>query len=264
MKPPVKKIFIIGVYITIFAVISLFIYLENKPKPNCFDKKMNQNEEGVDCGGVCDLKCPIKPSEDIKVTKAGYVESGINGKFDLYVDINNPNNFFGVQHFDYEFKILKADGSMAKSVKGKSFIMPGESKFIVEHNVAVEEAPERVIFEVANPQWVEFSGDYLQKPELRVVNKQYNEIVGGIGYFEATGLIKNESPYDFTEIKIIVILKDSTGNVVALNSTIMGGLRSGENRDFRVFWPNRFSGNVGNMEIQTEVNLYDSDVFMQR
>ena len=264
MSIPAKKALIIVIYLLIFSLIGFLIYLRYKPKPNCFDNVKNQNEENVDCGGVCAKQCPLVASADIRVDEAGYVESGTNGMYDLYAVITNPNNLFGSSKFDYKFDIKNSAGMVIASKTGTSFILPGESKYVIENNIGANEIPGSVDCSVSNPVWVEFNSDYLQKPELKVVDKEYNAITSGVGFSEAKGLVKNESPFDFTEIKVEIILKDIDGRVVALNSTQMGAVRSGENRDFRVFWPNRFSGNVGNMEVQTEVNMFDSEAFMKR
>ena len=55
-----KQIVISLIYVTIFLVIVSWIYYIIRPVPNCFDGKQNQNEEGVDCAGVCAKKCEIK------------------------------------------------------------------------------------------------------------------------------------------------------------------------------------------------------------
>jgi len=264
MSIPVKKTLIILIYLLIFSSIGFLIYLKYKPKPNCFDNILNQNEERVDCGGVCAQKCEILVEENIKVDRSGYVESGTNGQYDLYAEITNPNNFFGSSQFNYKFEIKNSAGAVVAAKTGNNFIFPGESKYIIENNVGAGEIPYSVDFSVSDPIWVEFTSDYLQKPELKVVNKQYNEITSGVGFSEAKGLVKNESPFDFTAIKVEIILKDNNGQIIALNSTQMGAVRSGENRDFRVIWPSRFPGSVSNMEVQTEVNMFDSEAFMKR
>ena len=39
------------------ALAVYLIYLGVKPASSCFDAKKNQNEEGIDCGGVCVIAC---------------------------------------------------------------------------------------------------------------------------------------------------------------------------------------------------------------
>jgi len=98
------------------------------------------------------------------------------------------------------------------------------------------------------------------------VNKNYSTISSGVGFAQATGLLRNKSPFDFNEIIVRVILKDNAGKILALNSTSMETVVSGQERDFRTFWPSKFPGaeNVQDMETQVEVNVFDSEAFVKK
>lgn len=258
-----KRIIIISVYAAIFVVLVLLVYLWIKPKATCFDGIKNQNEQGIDCGGVCSTQCENIKAEDLIVNESGLVDGGITGQVDAYGKITNPNNIFGSSEFQYEFKLKDSSGQVIASRQGAEFILPGESKYVVENNIEIGSGiPGSVEFFVSGAKWVEFK-DYFEKPQLKVVNKSYNPITNGIGFSEATALLKNESPYDFSVIKLQVILKDDSGKPMALNSTLMNAVKAGENRDFTVSWPNKFPGSVGNMEVQPEVNIFNSEAFSQ-
>ncbi|MCX6764031.1 MAG: hypothetical protein NTZ97_04890 [Candidatus Moranbacteria bacterium] len=259
-----KRTIIVSVYSAILLLILLGIYACVKPKPSCFDGQKNQNEENIDCGGVCVKKCEIELKENIAVMNAGAVESGIAGQYDIYGQVENPNSFYGSNKFSYTFQIKDAGGTVMAEKKGINYILPRETKYIVVSNINLPRAPASVGMVVEETEWVEFQNDYFERPQLNVVNKNYQEIAGGVGFAEATGLLKNESPFDFNKINLEVILKDGSGRIVALNSTKMDTVRSKENRDFRAVWPNRFSGTVANMEVQVEVNVFDSESFVKR
>jgi len=258
-----KRTIIISIYSAIFLVLCFMIYSWLKPVPSCFDGKRNQNEEGTDCGGVCAMKCEIVLNDGIKVKEAGFVNNGSAERYDIYALIKNPNNFFGSNSFDYKLIIKGSSGNIIAEEKGSSFALPGEEKYLVENNLEIKEIPNSVELEISNEKWVEFE-DFFEKPQLKIVNKNYGEISSGVGFSEVTGLLKNESPFDFSSIKIEVILKDESGKIVALNSTEMNTVKSAENREFRAFWPNRFSGNVRNIEVQTEVNVFSSEAFVKK
>ena len=51
---------------------------------------------------------------------------------------------------------------------------------------------------------------------------------------------------------------------MALNSTEMSTVQAGESRDFRVTWPQKFPGNVANMEVQAETNVFSSDAYVKQ
>lgn len=261
-----KQVIITTIYAVLFLLFCGFvfskIYSWLKPEPTCLDNVQNQNEEGVDCGGVCQNKCAPAARYDLKVNSAGFVESGIAGKYDLYAEVSNPNPDLGASQFQYIFKIKNSSGVPDAAREGTAIILPGETKYIVENNIESKTSPESVELEIKNPAWVEFA-DY-EKPQLKIINKNYNEISSGVGFGEAVGVLRNDSPFDFSTIKIKIILKNFSGEIVALNSTQINTVKSGENREFRALWLSKFPGTVGNMEVQAEVNVFDSDSFAKK
>ncbi len=255
-----KQAVIIAIFLAIFLLFIFMLYSWLRPVQTCSDGKQNQNEEGVDCGGVCAKKCEVKVITEVTVLESGFVPSGVVNSYDVYARIANPNNVFGSSGFQYEFTLKDSAGQIIATKKGTNYMLPGETKYVVENNLVTDKSPASVEFVATNPTWVEFKDQY-EKPQLKVVNKQYNQISSGVGFSEVLGLLKNESPFDFNLITLKIILKDSNNKVVALNSTEMRTVKSGENRDFRALWLSRFSGEVMNVEVQAEANVFDSESF---
>jgi hypothetical protein len=261
-KRDIKRSIIIFIYLLIFAGLSALVYSWLKPVESCFDQKMNQNEQGIDCGGVCQERCNVLSQVNLEVKENGFVESGISGKYDLFSRIFNPNNDFGSGSFSYEFDLKDAAGISLGKFSGESFILPGEEKYLVATNVPAGTVPSEINLTIQNVKWEEFVN--YEKPQLKIINRNYLETSSGVGFSEAFGLLKNESPFDFSTIKINMILKDSSGKIVALNSTVINTVKTGESRDFKALWLNRFPGEVENVEFQTEVNVFDSEAFAKR
>lgn len=258
-----KKIIIIFVYLFIFSFLFFCIYYFSRSNENCFDKIKNQNEEEIDCGGICQKRCEKITAENLVIGKMGAVQSGVAGKYDFYAEVNNPNTLFGSRIFNYTLNFKNSSGEIIASKNGSNFILPGEKKYIIENGIDSSVGPVLFDFNIINSDWVKFS-DYYEKPNTYIVNKNYNQISNGVGFFEATGLLKNESYYDFDLIKIQVILKDKNNEVLALNSTQIKTVKASENRDFKVFWPSSFPGDVENMETQAEINIFNSETFLKR
>ncbi len=254
-----KRTIIIAVFAAIFLSIILFAYEKMKPAPSCFDGIQNQNEEGVDCGGVCAKKCDIK-AQDLVVQQSGFVPSGAVNTYDVYGQVENPNNSFGGSEFSYTFNLKDVNGKIIATKQGKGFILPAETKYVIEIGLQTTSVPASVELDIYNVKWVQFK-DYFEKPQLNIVNKEYDQITSGVGFGEASGLLKNESPYDFNSISIYVILKDANNAVIALNSTSMQTVKAGEDRDFKTLWTDRFPGSVSNMEVQADVNIFNSSSF---
>jgi len=257
-----KKIIIASVYLFIFAVIAASFYYAFKPEETCTDNKKNQDEEGVDCGGVC-KKCEKIEALPLSVRKTGVLESGISGKYDVYAEIENPNNLYGGKNFLYQLKIKNFSGGVLFEKTGAGFILPKETKFILENVIELPEKPAVVEFAIAKTDWVEFN-EYYEKPVLKIVNKNYSQVSSGVGYAQASGVVKNDSPFDFEKIKVLVALRDEKGEIVAINSTEMRTVVSNQEREFKIPWPNRFPGDVRDMEAYAEINIFDSEAFIKK
>ncbi len=258
-----KRIIIISLYLLVIAAIFGGAYLSWKPDPSCFDGIRNGNEEGIDCGGSCFKVCEVVATRDILVEKTGFVSGGSSTKFDVFGEISNPNSFLGGKAIKYEFSLADALGKVIAAKKGSSFILPGEKKYLIEYGMESEVPPVQVTLAVLGVEWVEFQ-EYQEKPQLKIINRNYKEMNSEVIFSEASGLLKNESPFDFYKVKLKVALKDGRGEIIALNSTEMNTVKSGEDREFKVTWPNKFSGSVNNMEFQSEVNVFESESFMKR
>lgn len=258
-----KRAVIILIWLLFFFLLGWGLYSVFRTKATCFDGVKNQNEEDVDCGGVCFKQCKKVEAKELFVGEVGVVDSSVAGQYDFFGVVSNPNSLYGSASFDYQIKFSDEDGAVLGEKSGNSFILPGDKKYIIENNIALPATPAKIEMTTSNSRWVEFNEEY-SKPELKIINKTYGPITDGVGFYEAKGLLKNDSPYDFATIKIGVILKDGSGKIVALNSTAMQTVRSNEVRDFRVFWPGRFSGEVTNPETQIEVNIFNSDSFAKK
>ncbi|MFA5962228.1 MAG: hypothetical protein WC848_06095 [Parcubacteria group bacterium] len=262
-KSSQKRLIIGLIYLIFFAAVFWFLYSIFKPKATCTDGVKNQNEEGIDCGGICPANCVKNEVKDFIVGETGVVESSIAGQYDFYGQVINPNNTYGSKSFSYDIRFKDENGLILAERQGESFILPGDKKYIIENNIGSDKHPISIDFSVTDSQWVE-TDDLYERPDLEIVNKSYNEITSGVGFSEAKGLLKNKSPFDFALIRVRVILRDMAGKIIALNSTEMRTVRSGENRDYRAFWPNRFPGGVADVENQVEVNVFDSDAFAKK
>ena len=257
-----KRLVIIAIYLVIFFLLGWLIYSWLKPLPNCFDSKQNQNEQGVDCGGVCQKQCEkVYNAQDLIIKEKTFVSAGME-TYDVMARISNPNNQLGGSSFSYEFMLKDANGNVLAKKSGNSFILPVESKYIIETGLVSKVSPVAVEISVSTPKWEEFFG--YEKPELNVYNKRYELISSGVGYSEAKGILRNESTFDFSTIKINVVLRDENGNPVAFNKTEMNTINAGEERDFRLLWPVNFPGEVQGVETEAEANVFDSQNFIKK
>lgn len=255
-----KKTIILCVYLTLFALFGYWAYSALKPDPTCFDGKKNQGEKGIDCGGPC-VPCEKQiEAREIETTEAAFIYGG-PGKYDVLAKISNPNSQFGSPFFKYSFLLKNSSGEIIAGKEGSSFILPAESKYLIETSLDSREAPSDVEFEISETSWQEFFN--YEKPKLNIYSKRYNLISSGVGYSEAYGLLRNENPFDFNLIKVKVILRDVFGRPVAVNTTEMRTVKAGEERDFRLLWPSSFPGDVHSDEMEAEADVFNAENFIK-
>jgi len=264
MHRRVKQTVIGGVYLILGVLFYTFFYFAFIKAPEtCFDKKQNQNETGIDCGGVCAAMCKENiVGEDLRFTEKAFVPAG-NGKYDVIGKVYNPNDVEGASSFTYTVTLKDGDENVLTTRSGKSYILPQENKYILELNLATAVPPATAAFTVDNVEWARFSG-YQEKPAVNIYQKSYSEISSGAGFGEVKGLLMNESPYDFRSIIVKVILRDSVGSPLAFNSTEIRTVLSSEERDFRLVWPSAFPGVVEKVEMEVDADVYHSDNFIRQ
>ena len=256
-----KKLIISLIYGVIFILILIPVIFKLIPNDSCSDGKQNQDEGGIDCGGVCQIKCEVRPDGNLVFRSTGLTETGISNKYDVYSEVQNTNEGYGSSSFDYTFNLKDENGNILAKRDGTGFLFPKEKKYLIEIGIDSSAYPAKVELEIKNIVWKDFVG--VEKPQLILVNKNFYELDQNLGTSDAIGLLRNESPFDFNEIKIQAIVKDNSGNIIALNSTKINTVQSGESREFKVIWPKRIY-QVGDMEIQAETNIFKSDAFVKR
>lgn len=260
MTRATKRTTIILIYLAILASLFYAIYSIVKPAPTCFDGKKNQHEEGVDCGGPCD-KCAIEiEAKDLEITETAFIYGG-PGKFDTLAKVTNANNQFGSSSFSYEFILKDSSGNVVARKAGKSFILPSETKYIIETGLDSQIEVASVGFEITNTEWQEFINN--DKPKINIYSKDYSQITSGVGYSQAYGLLRNENPFDFNLIKVKVVLRDVFNKPIAVNTTEMRTVKAGEERDFRLLWPTSFPGDVHSYEVEAEADVFNTENFIR-
>lgn len=259
-----KQKFIAIVYFIIAVLLGVGVYYAFiKPPETCFDNKQNQDEAGVDCGGVCQAVCEEKVvGADLELKEAIFAQGG-SGEYDVLVKIHNPNDAIGAISFAYTVDLKSGTGETLASRSGTNYILPQENKYIFELNFTPSAAPAKVSLQINEVKWARFSG-YQEKPSINIYQKRYNEISSGAGFSEAFGLVVNDSPYDFRSIIVKVILRDANDKPLAFNTTEMRTVKSQEERDFRLVWPKAFPGEVKNVEMEVDADVYHSFNFVRQ
>lgn len=258
----IKRLKILVIFLLFVAVITAAIYFIFKTEPNCTDKIKNQGEKEVDCGGPC-FPCPEKPVLKELQMISGELVHDTQNKYDIVVKIKNPNELYGASRFGFQMKVMGGNKDLLVATPVQtSFILPAAEKYLLVQSIELPSEPTEVKVDITDPVWEKFT-DY-EEPDLQINNKNFKILTGGaVGYAQASGTLVNNSQYDFEAITVKIVLKDSDGKILAVNSQIMNTVGSKEQRDFIMNFPHSFAGQVVNIDVEPEVNVFRSDNYIR-
>ena len=263
MERSARQIIIAAIFFGTVLILETGAYFAFLKAPaTCSDGVQNQKETGVDCGGTCTACKENVVGENLVIEEVAFVPAG-SGRYDVLGKIYNPNDTAGASSFQYVFELKDASGKVLATRPGESFILPQETKYLMELNLESSDQPVNATVKISTVVWERLSG-YREKPVVNIYQKRYNQISSGAGFGEVFGLLSNESPYDFRSIGVKVILRDSTDKPLAFNMTEMNTISSGEERDFRLVWPTSFPGTVEKVEMEVDADVYHSDNFLRQ
>lgn len=268
-----KQIIIVFIILVVLGLLSVGAYYKwFYQAPTCFDNKQNQKEEGVDCGGPCQMSCEPLTVKNLQVewTKAVLLKDGL---YDLVAKIDNVNPNYGLGRLNYFFKLFDGDGQLISEKKGSSFVLPNQKKYIIETNVSSGVKPEKVelvIGEALKTDWQRLKNDF-EAPDIFVQDKQFKYLenqagqpVLRTGTAQASGIIKNGSNFDFDKIVISVALFNESKEIVGVNKTEVYTVPAGEERYFSALWFSPLAGEVKSVDMLADTNLFADDNFMRR
>ncbi len=211
-------------------------YLDNKNKPSCSDNVKNQNEEGVDCGGVCP-PCKNDLKNDIIWGSVDIIEIGRN-QYSLLAYVNNPNTEVGADSFKYSFSLYGKDKKMFRKIEGYGFIYPSEEKYIIENVSNVDKKIDKVKFEMYDFNLKRFGYIYgSSKPSVSFSDSrlEFKKERGNVNA-EFSGIVSNNSNNDFDRVDIVITARDESGKILLAQSVDIGPLMHNDTRFLKIVW----------------------------
>lgn len=223
-------------------------FFRSSSAPSCFDGIKNQDEAGIDCGGVC-KSCEVV--KDLTLfnaqaipTKAGFV--------DLLGEVRNENLNYGVPSLRYSFEMYGANGKLMGKKDGVTFVLPNSTKYIVAQAIPAQDNPAQVKLTFDTPSFQEVK-NYV-KPRLTALNVSFD--IADTGFLRARGAVSNQTDFNFNKVYLVAILRDDAQRVITVNSQEINSLVSNEKRFFELGWGYR-AAFFTNSEIQVDTNIFD-------
>lgn len=249
------KITIVGTLTAIVLVIAaIFVYVKFiKHDPTCFDQKQNQDERGIDCGGVCSLMCsadvkPLLPlwTRPIKIT--GDVYSVVS-----YIENQNMGN--GAERVPYEIRMYDSSNILVtEPIIGTTFIGPNDRTAIYETGIKVgNRIPKTAFITFGQPIIFTKIADQYNDQNLIVENDLLTDIDT---MPKLSADVRNTTFATFYNIPVVVIIYDINGNAIATSQTIIDQIDSEETVQVYFTWPDPFGGVPARREIIPRINPF--------
>lgn len=179
--------------------------------PTCFDNEQNQNERGVDCGGVCSLVCKADQRPLVVLWSRPFEVAP--GYYSAAAYVRNDNLTAGAKGVRYSFQLFDDNNLLVVEREGRIDVPPVSAVPIVESNIAVgNRSVARALFSfVSEPVWRTAA-----VPALRVTNQ---ELAADGSRLSAT--IVNDGLAAVRRATITAVLYDVSGTARAASKSLI-------------------------------------------
>lgn len=230
-------LFALGVF-AVFLVIGGWVYFSYfYTPPSCFDGVLNQDEEGIDCGGSCALLCEA-PNVNILWARSVKVAPGV---YHAVAMVRNPNTGASGS-ISYEVSLFDDENILITRRPGVFTIGPGEIVPLFEANISTgERIPARTFVDI-------FPGPFETAERMlspvRVLNFDLNEEA-----LRLTATIQNQGTEQISDVRIIALLYNERDTLINASQTLSGTLDVGERKDVVFTWQEAFPEPVARTDI---------------
>ena len=215
------------------------------PDPTCYDRRQNQKEDGVDCGGPNCIPCSgqIKDLSTIW-TRSLKISEGL---YDFAALVENGNPFLKAGRFSYLVKFYDSNNILIAIKENATFAEAGEKFVIFEPNISTQNRiPVRADLEIDKKT---INWDKVESKPLQIDILKTNRLLdaGELPPPRLEADIKNQSKGVYRNIEATVVLM-GRDLVLGVSKTIIERLDIDETNTLVFTWPASIEG-VDRVEI---------------
>jgi len=244
-----KTNYVLGtiIFVLFFVVIPLAIYLYQKP--TCDDKKQNQGEAGIDCGGPCKTLCRAQYSEPKFLWGRWSMVKSV-GTYNILAYVENPNIEAGTKEITYRLKIRDSAGVLLFEKTSKTSVPPNKNFAIIESGIDLKDKiPGRPV------EFDFLPGAIWQKmepKELGLIPLQ-KTILDEDTIPRVSATLSNTTLKPISNIEVIAILYDIEDNAVAFSSSKIDSIAKESSESVVFTWPEPLAQKIYRIEIIPKV-----------
>ena len=235
---------IASVFLLLFAGIAIAVFYK---VPTCNDQKLNQDEEGIDCGGSCLRICTVQVATPVVLFARPL---SILGRTDVIAYIQNPNKNAEAKNAPYSIELYGADAALITRVSGTVDIPAGKTVPLFVRAVTKGSLAARAFVTLPTDTivWNKTVGVY---PSPEVKDASLSE--GSAPRITAT--LQNTTFDPFFEVRAIGVAFDAEGNVIAASETLVPVLKAQSSFPITFTWNEPFASPAARFEVVPVVRL---------
>lgn len=224
----------------IAAAMVYFLFIYNPP--SCFDGVQNGYEEGIDCGGGCQLVCPFSAS-DPNVTWARAFETA-PGVYNLAAEVENPNFNVGTT-IAYTFRSYNSDNVLINEVRNTTNLYPTERKIIFEPAAQTgNRSIARTFFEFdADNEW------YKVEATPKRVSVQSYDFTNIDSTPSLRVVLKNNDIRALSGLTVSAVVYNTQENIEQVSQTYVSGVPADGTAEAFFSWRRPFENEISNVEV---------------
>ena len=235
---------IVITYIILIALMgaAIFYFFVLYQAPSCFDGTQNGYEEGVDCGGGCQLVCPFSATEpNILWARAFEVAPGV---YNLAAEVENPNFNVGT-NVQYSFKGYDSDNVLITEVNQQVALYPTERRIIFEPAVETgNRTLERVFLEFeGNSGWYS-----VEKTPERITTNSY-KLENTDTRPSLRVVLQNKDVRPVQNLTVMAVLYNQEENIEQVSQTYVEAVPADDTAEAFFSWRRAFENTIQRVEV---------------
>ncbi len=212
--------FVAGVYFAFFL-----------PAPSCIDNKLNQSEEGIDCGGPC-IPCAAKNALPLKVFLPQIFPAD-GGRATVLLQFKNLNSAYAAKNFMYDLDLYDSAGETMFHYRDISFAYANYTATIILPAVEADFGGiARADVAPHDLKWVPAANS----PEPQV-NAKNIVTTPGKDRAVVAGMLVNESPFALRKVEVGALAVSRSGIFLNASRTIVDEVKPFSSAAFFIFVP---------------------------
>jgi hypothetical protein len=230
-----KQLIYGGAFLVIVIFIAWGIYSLVKPASPCAGLTSETAATECGCGGPC-TPTNLQP---LTVGANGvWAFQSTPGHYTFLVQVADLNVGYGAQNFGFSIDLYGGPSStLVESLPGRSFIYPGQVKYLVAPNISVSSAFTSSTIVITPPTWAS-SSTMGNPPQF---NDNHELPVTGVTITSSTVIVASSLTDSdvsaFNNIFVVAVFKDSNGNVIGASQTQLDSIAPNQTETFSVSYP---------------------------